>query len=97
MKMAGMNEVAKLTGCTPEQVASVFDAILNLVRNGDNVVIRNFGSFREVIQKERVIHSTALEGGKATVPEAKVLRFRPSPATKIKTKAKAKARKAKRK
>lgn len=90
--MAGMNELARLTGLTQQQVADVFDGILNLIRNGDRIVLRGFGSFWEATQKKRTIVSSALEGGSAIVPEAKVLRFRPAPCTKILVKAKGKAK-----
>lgn len=90
--MAGIHELARLTGLTQQQVTDVFDAILNLIRNGDRVMIRKFGSFWEATQKQRTIVSSALRGGSASVPEAKKLRFRPSLSTKIVVKSRGKAK-----
>lgn len=93
--MAGVNELAKLTGLKKQDVIDVFDGILNMVRNGDRVIIRGFGSFWEQERPARTVVSSALKGGKADVPPAKVLRFRSAGSTKRVVKARAKGRKAK--
>jgi nucleoid DNA-binding protein len=76
--MSGINEISRLTGLNREQVTDVFDAIVNLTKHGQRVIIRGFGSFftREI--KARTIKSSALPKGEAKIPEQLVLRFRPA-------------------
>lgn len=91
--MAGAHELAKLTGQKQEVITDVFDALLNLVRSGERVTIRGFGSFFEVTRGPRVVKSPVLKNGFAPVREAKVLRFRPAGSTRRVIKASAKAKK----
>lgn len=90
--MAGVHDLARLTGLTDQQVSDIFDGILNLIRNGERVIIRDFGSFFEITQKQRTVISSAIKGGRANVPEARVLRFKPSQSTRIVVKSRGKAK-----
>lgn len=76
--MAGVKEIAKLTGLTQEQIHDVFDSIQNLAFSGVRVIIRRFGSFRAVERKRRTIRSPAIKGGSADVKPSMVIRYKPS-------------------
>ena len=90
--MAGVHELTKLTGLKQQEIIDVFDAVLNLARSKQRVIIRGFGSFWVVTRPPRTVVSTALKKGRAEVPEAKVLRFRASKETRRVVKARAKAK-----
>lgn len=89
--MAGLKELAKLTGLKQNEVVDVFDAILNLIRSGERVIIRNFGSFWEITRKPRKVTSPVLKEGSVISPEKKVIRFRSAAATRRIVKARGKA------
>lgn len=77
--MAGLKDIARKAGVRPEYVERVVDAIVELIAEGnDFVVLRNFGTFRRHHQPAREVISPQLPGGKATVPEKTVIKFKHS-------------------
>jgi nucleoid DNA-binding protein len=77
--MAGVHEIAKAVGIKDEQVVAVFDNLINQVRDGERVVIRDFGSFYAKESPARTITSPQIPGGKAEVPARMTLRFHAAP------------------
>jgi nucleoid DNA-binding protein len=80
--MSGIHGVAKQAEIKDEQARTLFASILQQVKGGNRVYVKDFGSFFPVTRAARTITSPQIPGGSADVPERKVIRFRPSPATK---------------
>lgn len=73
--MASATDIAKLADVPIENVTEVFEAIFRYVRKGEQVNIRNFGTFKRAIHKGRT-QKTGLEGvGEITYPDRYVFRF----------------------
>lgn len=64
-----------------ETVNAVIDAIADTLRDGDNVSLSNFGTFRVVRLDERLVRNPAT-GVVVLRPEENVVRFRVSPSLK---------------
>lgn len=80
--MAGIHGVARTAEIKDAQAHALFAGILESVKQGNRVYVKDFGSFFPVKRAARTITSPQIPGGKAEVPERIVIRFRPSPVTK---------------
>ncbi len=77
--MAGVHGAARAAGIKDPQAHALFASILEQVKNGERVFIKNFGSFFQTQRAARTVTSPQIPNGKAEVPEHLVMRFRPSP------------------
>ncbi len=77
--MSGLVEVAKESGLKPEVVANVFETILSMAANGEDVRIKGFGTFRRRSYKGRTLVTPAVNNGEPiTYPDSFVLKFHQS-------------------
>lgn len=79
--MAGIHKMARAAGIKDSQAYALFSAILEEVKQGRRVLIKDFGSFFQSKRQARTIYSPQIPGGQADVPERTLIRFRASPAT----------------
>jgi len=80
--MAGTHDIARDAGMKDTEVKTVLNAILGRVKNGERVVLKDFGSFEQKHVKERMIKSPQIPNGEAKVEAHDVMKFRPAPFTK---------------
>jgi DNA-binding protein HU-beta len=80
--MAGTHDIARAAGMKDTDIKTVFSVILEQVRNGERVLIKDFGSFEKRHVNARVVKSPQIPNGSANVPEHEVIKFRAAPATK---------------
>lgn len=80
--MAGTHDIARAAGLKDTEVHTVFATILEKVKNGERVLIKDFGTFQVKQVKERTITSPQIPSGSAVVPEHQVMKFKASPVTK---------------
>lgn len=77
--MAGIQEIAKAADLKSDVVSDVFEALFQLVRDGQSVRIAGFGSFDQKVIRGRVVRSSIINGGKPTkIPESIRMVFRQS-------------------
>lgn len=72
--------VAAEAGSTPQKVQKVIDCFFQELSEGlktEEVSIKDFGTFKKVVQKERVARNPAT-GAPVQVPEKEVLKFKAS-------------------
>jgi nucleoid DNA-binding protein len=81
--MAGTHDIARDSGMKDTEIKNVFNAILARTKNGERVLIKDFGTFEVKHVKERLIKSPQIPTGEAKVEAHDVIKFRPSPATKV--------------
>jgi nucleoid DNA-binding protein len=80
--MANANIIGKLAELTTKQVINVFEAILSLVRNGEKVNIRGFGTFFEYETKPKKVVSPLVNDGEPVRAKPKrVMKFKSSKIT----------------
>ena len=76
------NEVAKKTGLTPEQSRKAFEATINAIsqslREGNDVFIRGFGTFRVNLRKAKKARDIS-RGVFINVPPMYEPKFKPAP------------------
>ena len=77
--MAGTHDIARDSGMKVTEVETVFSSIVEKCKNGERVLIKNFGSFERKDVSERIIKSPQIPGGTATVKPHSVIKFKPSP------------------
>jgi nucleoid DNA-binding protein len=77
--MAGINEIAKAAGVKSDVVSDVFEAVFQIVRDGQFVRIAGFGSFTLKVKPGRVQRSPIINGGKPLkMPDASRMFFKQS-------------------
>lgn len=75
-----IDEVVKATGEEPAKVKRIFEetvsAITQMLRDGEDVVIRGFGSFRFIYSKEKTARNIS-KGTSITIPARERIKFAP--------------------
>lgn len=88
--MPGINEIAKKAGLDVGLVAKVFDTILVEVKEGEQVKIKNFGTFKRRKTPGRKLSTPIINGGKdVVVPPGYCLAFHQSTSVKAEMNGKA--------
>lgn len=82
--MAGISDVYKAaggaaSGLTEDGIKKVFSGIVELVRSGENVQIRDFGTFKKVHTEERQGINPQNPKEKLTIAAKDHLKFKASP------------------
>ncbi len=74
-------ELANDTGLTQQQVLDVVQSLLdNVVEHlaeGDEVVLRNFGTFHVRKSKAKIGRNPTIPGSEMSIPERTVVKFKP--------------------
>ncbi len=74
-------DLADKTGLTQQEVFSVVQGLIGVVTErleaGDQVVLRNFGTFQLRRTKPRIGRNPARPGSEVSIPERTVVRFKP--------------------
>jgi len=76
--MAGISAVVRRSGIDKESVRGVFNAVYELLLEGERVLIPKFGTFSIKDLKAITITSGIYESGSIDVPARKTIKFRPS-------------------
>lgn len=77
--MSGLADVAKKANVKREVVQDVFEAILSMVKNGDDVRIKGFGTFERKTYPGRTLQTPAVNEGKPIkFADSFLLKFRQS-------------------
>jgi DNA-binding protein HU-beta len=75
--MAGVNDIVKASGVSSGNIKLVTDAILTLVKTGQDVRIQGFGTFSKLHKDERAGRNPST-GEALTIAAKDVLKFKPS-------------------
>jgi nucleoid DNA-binding protein len=95
--MAGTHEIAKAAGVKADVVTDVFEAVFQLVRDGELVRVSGFGSFERKVFPGRTVQSPVInEGAPTTFGESFRMAFRQSDQAKRRLNMSRKKREAKR-
>lgn len=77
--MAGSVELGKIVGCSPVVVNAIFAAVVATCKAGDEVRIKDIGTFSKIHKEGREHVANALKPGTFyDVAEKDVLKFKPS-------------------
>lgn len=82
--MAGIADIKKncggaRAGVTEESIQLIFEMIAQMVRNGESVMIKNFGTFKKVHTEERQGVNPQEPSKKITIAAKDHLKFKASP------------------
>ena len=95
--MAGIHEIAKAAGLKADVVTDVFEAVFQLVRDGESVRVVGFGSFDRKTFPGRTVKSPVINDGEPTTfGESYRMAFRQSDQAKRRLNMSRKKREAKR-
>lgn len=86
--MAGIADVKKncggaRAGVTEESIQLIFETIVKMVRNGESVTIKNFGTFKKVHTDERQGVNPQDPSKKITIAAKDHLKFKASPSVDV--------------
>ena len=86
--MAGIAEVKRVAGgaaagVSEEVIKRVFDAIVSIVKTGESVIVRDFGTFKKVHTEERQGINPQDPTKKITIAAKDHLKFKASPSVDV--------------
>ena len=89
--MSGLTHAARDVGADPmkcpccgrsfsttKMLQALFMAILRRIKDGDRVIVHNFGTFLPTVLKGREVRTPIMKGGKTRFEDRVVIRFRQS-------------------